>query len=207
MNSEQLFRLNADWTPRGHLCITWFALDKRGRIAILTNHGFGELPRCLLGADGIEPALDALLAFMCEESTQHDGSTVRKGGDFSVGCYSSWFYRGHATKQEVEATLRRGHEARPCSDVNFAVNKGMYAYVSLDHGNIENEYPVGYDAEVSNGDYFQFLLPTEFSSITDIPRELRGFIPESRTLAFADSLVLNGTDIMEQFPRLYVDPC
>ncbi len=174
---------------------------------MLLNNGFGELPRCLLCTDGAEHALDEISDFMDEESSVHDSSKLRKGGEFSVDYYSSWFYREYATKTEVKAKLIEDQErSKRLCDPNLAINKGIYLYQALDHGNIPGERPVGYVGEVSNGDYFRFLSPTEFCSISEIPHELQRFVAQSRTLDFSETAVLRGLNVEEHFQQLYASP-
>lgn len=52
--------LNVDWRPGFGSIFTWFCMDKNGRIGMMVNNGFGDLPRSLLQLDNVESRLDEL---------------------------------------------------------------------------------------------------------------------------------------------------
>lgn len=62
--------LNKDWRPGFGTIYTWFAMDRYGRIAVMVNNCFGDLPKVLLGLDGVDSLLDSISEFIWGESSQ-----------------------------------------------------------------------------------------------------------------------------------------
>ena len=60
--------LNKDWIPGFGSIYTWFAMDKNGRIAVLVNNCWGNLPQSVLNIPNAELLLDDLNEYMWEES-------------------------------------------------------------------------------------------------------------------------------------------
>ncbi|WP_201510448.1 hypothetical protein [Psychrobacter aquaticus] len=52
--------LNKDWTPGFGTIYTWFAMDKNGRIAVMVNNCWGDLPQSVLNIPNAELLLDDL---------------------------------------------------------------------------------------------------------------------------------------------------
>ncbi|MEY0629937.1 hypothetical protein AB7441_23570, partial [Providencia rettgeri] len=57
-----------DWKPSFGTIYTWFAMDKNGKIAVMINNGFGDLPKSLLAISNVTELLNNLNEFMWEES-------------------------------------------------------------------------------------------------------------------------------------------
>ena len=60
--------LNENWKPTFGTIYTWFAMDKNGRIAMMMNNSWGDLPSSILSIKDIELLLDNLNEYMWEES-------------------------------------------------------------------------------------------------------------------------------------------
>ena len=46
--------LNINWKPEFGAIFTWFAMDKNGKIAVMVNNCFGDLPKALLSINNVE---------------------------------------------------------------------------------------------------------------------------------------------------------
>ena len=46
--------LDKDWRPEFGLIYTWYAMDKEGKIAMMINNNWGDLPKALLYIEGID---------------------------------------------------------------------------------------------------------------------------------------------------------
>lgn len=56
--------LNKDWCSEFGVVYAWFAMDKNGRVAVIVNNYFGDLPKKLLELESVEFLLDQLTEFM-----------------------------------------------------------------------------------------------------------------------------------------------
>lgn len=198
----EISRLSGDWKPRGAECFTWVSMDRFGKLAVMYNTGFGELPDCLLVRQNAESMMDDLMEFLYEESKEFKPS-FNAGGDFVVDLYSSSFYKECRSKSDVQNYFVNDLKTRKnISDANLCANKGMYYYESLDHENIPGERPVGYIGEVDNGDYYRHLMPTVFSKIDDIPASLRAIVSMSNILDFSKAQLITKSEIKNCFQKL-----
>lgn len=185
--------------PQGADCFTWFAMDGLGRLAVMTNNGFGELPEGLLTMDDSEGLLNDLSEFLFEESEKY-ASNIQKNGSFALHFYSSWFYRSGKSKNDVFCEILNDWKSRGrLSSANLSINKGMFVFEALDRGNIPDEFPVGYSGVCGNGDYYKHLSPTVFSSIEDLPSPLRRVVVKSSALDFSRVDLISSKDIRRLF--------
>ncbi|HGN1202513.1 TPA: hypothetical protein ACKRO9_001916 [Providencia rettgeri] len=198
--------LDINWKPSFGSVFTWFAMDKNGKIAVMINNGFGDLPKSLLAINNVTELLNDLNEYMWEESATFVNYPLNKGGSAILDLYSSCLYRHLSSKKEVEECIENelmtsGHY----SDTNLAVNKGFFIYQAIEGNNPGDDYPVGYEGETKMGDYFRYLMPTIYASIEDFPEELRHGIAISDTIDFTKDRLLDNDKISEYFPRMYHD--
>ncbi|MDT3623903.1 hypothetical protein [Cronobacter malonaticus] len=64
-------KLNVEWMPEFGSIYTWFAADKYGRVSLMLNNCFGDLPKSLLCIDNFEALLDSMSEFVWEESSDY----------------------------------------------------------------------------------------------------------------------------------------
>jgi hypothetical protein len=196
--------LNINWKPEFGTIFTWFAMDKNGKIAVMVNNCFGDLPKCLLSIENAELLLDQLNEYMWEESSVYLTYPQNKRGDFKLDLYSYWRHKNNLGKEAIIAELindfiHSGHY----SDANLAINKGFFEYQAIE-GSFEGEdYPVGYNDKTKMGDYFRYLMPTIYASIEDFPEELRHGIVVSDIIDFTNDRLLDNDKINDYFPRMY----
>ncbi|GJN45855.1 hypothetical protein TUM20249_18410 [Pseudomonas tohonis] len=196
--------LNQNWKPGFGTVYTWFAMDKYGRLAMMVNNCFGDLPRQLLMMEKAEDFLDGMNEFVWGESAEFGVCPKDKCGDFEVDLYSASAWRKRASKEEVFESLlnelkRRGQFA----DANIPKNRGFYVYHGVEGSYPGEDYPVGYDGCTEVGDYFRFLMPSVLGGIEDFPEELRKGVAVSADVDFSIDRVLSGRDINKYFSGLY----
>lgn len=194
--------LNVDWKPEFGFIYTWFAMDKNGKIAVLVNNSFGDLPKKLLEIDNIENYLDYLLEFIWEESDRYPNYPPKKLGSFVVDYFSKWRNK-EISKELLEKDLLADlKENRNYSEVNLSANKGFFVYHAIEGNKEGDDYPIGYNGETIMGDYFRYLMPTIYGSIEDFPEELRKYIVVSENLDFTIDRILINNQINTYFNRL-----
>lgn len=196
--------LNADWKPEFGTIYTWFGMDKNGRIAVMVNNCWGDLPKSVLMIPNVESLLDDLNEYMWEESEKYSDYPDSKRGELIVDLYCQWLNKKAANSEAMVEKLRADLvERKNFSEVNLSVNKGFFVYHSVE-GNSEGEdYPVGYIGDTKMGDYFRYLVPTIYASIYDFPKELWHGIAVSDILDFNKDRVLDNNQINTYFPRNY----
>ncbi|MGJ7500265.1 hypothetical protein ACSFBF_07885 [Variovorax sp. ZT5P49] len=192
-------KLNPNWTPQGADCFTWIAMDCSGKLAVMSNNGFGDLPESLLARNDSEELLNEFSDFLFEESEKYP-SNLQKNGLVNLHFYSSWIYRSKKDKNEVFLDILNDWKGRRnLANANLSINKGMFVFEALDHGNIPDEFPVGYSGKCENGDYYKHLSPTIFSRIEDIPFPLRGIVAKSDLLDFSRVDLISRNEIRKSF--------
>ncbi|BCG25057.1 hypothetical protein TUM18999_32480 [Pseudomonas tohonis] len=196
--------LNKDWMPGFGTIYTWFAMDKNGRLAMMVNNCFGDLPQQLLMMDKAEDFLDRMNEFLWEESAGFTNYPKDKNGGFEVDLYSASAWSKRSSREEVfESLLKEFMRRGRFSDANIPKNKGFYIYHGVEGSCAGEDYPVGYDGTTEMGDYFRFLMPSVLGGIEDFPEELRRGVAVSVTVDFSVDRVLAGSNISEYFPKLY----
>jgi hypothetical protein len=196
--------LDINWTPGFGDIYVWFAQDRFGRIAKMTNNCWGDIPKCLLAIKDIDNILTDISEYIWEESSKFKKYPENKKGDFFLDMYCHWRYDKYPNKEAIIYNLREDFKEREnYSDANIPINKGIFIYEAIE-GNKEGEdYPVGYEGHTKMGDYFRFLCPTIFGSIEDFPKELWHGIAVSDTLDFMENILLDNSKINLYFPRTY----
>ncbi|WP_437610824.1 hypothetical protein [Erwinia sp. V71] len=150
--------LNKNWTPEFGRIITWFAMDKRGRIAVMVNNCFGNLPDALLSIADTECLLDQLTDYLWEESQIFTAYPPNKKGKTILDLYSATQFSHMRNEQDVACWIgaRSGHEHH-IREHNIPSVKGFYLYYGVEGSYPGEDYPVGYNGYTVMGDYFRFL--------------------------------------------------
>ena len=196
--------LNIDWKPEFGAIFTWFAMDKFGRVAVMVNNCFGDLPKALLSINNVESLLDQLTDYMWEESEIFRNYPNNKSGCTILDLYSGLRFDYLSTRKDIEQLIqeRSNYEQKPV-ECNLPSRKGLFVYHGIE-GSIEGEdYPVGYEGVTKMGDYFRYLMPTIYASIEDFPEELRHGVATSDTVDFTTDRLFDNDKINEYFPRIY----
>lgn len=196
--------LNKDWTPTFGTVYTWFAMDKKGRIAVMVNNCWGDLPKSVLNIPNAELLLDDLNEYMWEESKIFNKYPTNKKGKTILDLYSSLVFRHLRTKQEVvNWVVERSNYSLDSREENLPSKKGHFVYFAIEGSNQGEDYPVGYKGATKIGDYYRYLVPTVYASIEDFPQELWHGIAVSDTLDFTKDRMLDNDKINTYFPRNY----
>ncbi len=95
--------LDINWEPSFGSVFTWFAMDKNGKIAVMINNGFGDLPKSLLAINNVTELLNDLNEYMWEESATFVNYPLNKGGSTILDLYSSYLYRHLSSKKKLKS--------------------------------------------------------------------------------------------------------
>ncbi|MFT0213887.1 hypothetical protein VQ643_14995 [Pseudomonas sp. F1_0610] len=190
--------LDENWKAGSGIIVIWHAMDKNGKIAFMLNNCFGGVPKQLLRKENLETRLDLLSEYVYEESSVYSSYPENKKGSFYLDYYSSFIHLRSAKlrkikiKEDLINNLNMIYESRQkSSDLNLAINKGLFVYHAVE-GTYEGEDTVvGYDGSTKMGDYYRFLVPTKYATIEDFPVELRDLIAVSNTLDFTQDRILD----------------
>lgn len=196
--------LSKDWKPGFGAIFTWFAMDKNGKIAVMVNNCFGNIPSCVLEIENINEWLDHINEYMWEESSVYNKFPPEKKGGLSIDMYSSWRYKQYESKEEIVKEFiddfkKYGHE----SEANIAINKGFFEYFAVEGSYEGEDYPIGYDGKTKMGDYYRYLVPSVYASISDFPKDFHHIIAVSNSLDFTKDRLLSNDKIDKYFPRCY----
>lgn len=176
--------LNLEWNPEFGIIYTWVAMDQFGKLAVMVNNCFGDIPRILLKINDIDLILLNLSEFLWEESDKYKNYPLNKNGSFYIDLFSKWRNNNSSNEKLLGILKRDLIESKNYSEVNFPVNKGLYVYHGVEGAREGEDYPVGYSGKTKMGDYFRYLVPTVFADINDFPKELWPAIVVSDTLDF-----------------------
>ncbi|WP_374420567.1 hypothetical protein [Chromobacterium sp.] len=125
--------LNIDWIPGFGSVFTWFCMDKYGRIAMMVNNGFGNLPRSLLQLDNVESRLDELNELVWGGSEKFQHGFHRPEANYELVFYSKYNNRGLADRAQVEASLLQSFGRVPeGSDLSVPIKHGFYLYHAVE---------------------------------------------------------------------------
>lgn len=196
--------LSKNWQPGFGEIITWFAMDKNGRIAVMVNNCFGSLPSALLAISDLEAKLDALNEFMWEESSSFLSYPENKKGQTVLDLYSCRRYRSTQSRQEVEFSIsERSQFDKKLSEYSIPSIKGFYVFHAVEGATPSEDYPIGYTGNTVMGDYFRFLMPTLHAGVEDFPEELRAIVAVSDTLDFTTDQIIVSASIDLFFGRTF----
>lgn len=196
--------LNINWRPEFGIIFTWFAMDKNGKLAVMINNCYGDLPKCLLSIENVEILLDQLNEYIWEESSIYSVYPKNKNGDLKLDFYSFWRHKNNLNKESILNELKNDFsDSGHYSEANLIINKGFFEYQAVEGSSEGEDYPVGYNGNTKMGDYFRYLIPTIYASIEDFPEELRHGIVVSETIDFTIDRLFDNDKINEYFPRMY----
>ena len=197
--------LDKDWVPGFGTIYTWFAMDKFGRIAVMVNNCWGDIPKSLLHIEHIENQLNDIGEYMWGESEKYNEYPENKKGGFYLDCYSAWLYGKEAKKEKIIEELKNEYSCSGnYSEANLAINRGFFEYFAVEGNKGGEDYPVGYSGETKMGDYYRFLAPSIYASIEDFPKDLRHLIAVSTTLDFENDRLLDNMKINFYFRSCYL---
>ena len=192
--------LSIDWAPCFGNIHTWFAVDKNGKIAMMINNNWGDIPRCLLEKGNINEILDDLNEYTWEESQKYNQYPPNKNGNFLLDMYCYWRNKDKEI-ETIKKELNSDFEIRKnFSDINIPINKGFFVYEAVEGNKEGDDYPVGYNGQTKMGDYFRYLQPTIYGGIESFPAELRFGIAFSPILDFTKDRILDNDLINDYFP-------
>lgn len=194
--------LDLNWKPEFGLIYTWFASDKNGQVAIFVNNNFGDIPKTLLGVNGIEGKLDEISEFTLEESEKYKKYFFRKNGNTVLDFYSSVRYRNYSSTGEIETQIQSSLQSKVVTENTIPAYKGIYVYHAVEGDRPGEDCPVGLDGESNMGDYFRFLSPTIVANINDFPCDLRKGIAKSEVIEFSNSKIIRTHDLNVFFDRI-----
>lgn len=195
--------LDKDWRPEFGLIYTWYAMDKEGKIAMMINNNWGDLPKVILCINDIEDKLDIISDYIWESSNNYNNFPANKNGNVLLDMYGFWINKGASKNDVYKGIMDDYKELGIHSYTNIPINKGFYIYEAVEGYKEGDDYPVGYDGPSKMGDYFRFLQPTIYGSIEDFPKELRGLVAVSKTVDFKVDRLLDNNLINTYFPEVY----
>lgn len=187
-----MYDLNISWVPEFGYVINWLAMDKNGRLALMINNCWGDIPKVILAKENIKEVLYNINDFLNEESDIYSFYPRNKEGEFILDFYSSLYERNNNRNTLISYLKKDLLIRKNLSDVNIVVNKGIFIYQAIEGNKEGDDYPVGYEGETKMGDYYRYLIPTIYGTIEDFPKELWYGIAVSQTLDFTkDKLIFN----------------
>ncbi len=198
--------LDEHWVPGFGEIVTWFAMDRHGRIAVMVNNCFGTLPKALLRMAGVERGLDQLNEYMWGESNEFSSVPENKKGKTKLDCYSAVVYRDVLSRYEVEQLVLEG-SASDLNVIEYSLPsvRGYFVYHAVEGAEEGQDYPVGYEGLSKNGDYFRYLVPTVYAGIEDFPCPLRRFIAVSDKADFEEDRLFGSEWVDTLFIEMYSD--
>ncbi|PIT22412.1 hypothetical protein BGI36_03590 [Snodgrassella communis] len=195
--------LNANWRPDFGAIFYWFSMDKSGKIAVMVNNCWGDLPKALLSNRDSILLLGSFMDYIFEDSDKFNPSLHDKHGETILDLYSGLVYRAYKNRKDVEARVASKSKGGKHFDESVPARKGLFYYEAIEGSEPGEDFVVGYDGETKMGDYFREFIPTICSSIEDFPKELRPAIAVSDTVHFTKDRLFDNDKISEYFPRMY----
>ncbi|OPH33209.1 hypothetical protein [Moraxella atlantae] len=201
------------WTPGDYEYI-WFACDKNDRLAMFNNYMTGEIPLSIMQDVNFANTIERLTQFIFEDQSEY--SYYYKNGETILKYYSYLIHKERSQSRldnipdrprslnEVLSNIAKYNKkdfVNIC-DENLPSRKGLFLFSAI-HGYHENEdYPVGYTGETKIGDYFCYLMPTEYAILENIPNEFYKVIAKSDTLDFNNVDIIKSQDINKIFDKV-----
>lgn len=200
-----MYDLNVNWVPEFGSIVIWLAMDKNGKLALMVNNCWGDVPKVILVQNDIKQILYQINDFINEESDTYNFYPKDKEGDFILDFYSPLYVKNNDRNSIISNLKEDLLDRKNLSDVNIVVNKGIFIYQAVEGNQEGDDYPVDYDGETKMGDYYRYLLPTIYATIDDFPRELWNGIALSKTLDFTKDSVVFNNDINQHFTNVVSD--
>lgn len=199
-----MIELDENWKPSFGTIYTWFAMDRNGKIAVMVNNCWGDLPQSLLCSPKATSLLDSINEYIWEESAEFTQFPDDKNGELILDMYSAWRNHSDLNRDNVIRRLKsKLLNLQNFNEINLSVNKGFFVFHGIEGNNPGEDYPVGYDKSVEMGDYFRYLIPSVFAGINDFPQALWPGIAVSDCIDFTHDRLLENTKISDYFPRMY----
>ncbi|MEQ4511691.1 MAG: hypothetical protein ABN480_13955 [Dickeya sp.] len=196
--------LDENLKPEFGTIYTWFAMDKFGRISVMVNNCFGDIPKAVLQMNNTECILDSLNEYMWEESAGYSEYPESKNGKTVLDLYSYIRFEYVKCRNDlVKWVEERSLPEIELSDYNLPSKKGFFVFHGVEGTNEGEDYAVGYEGNTVMGDYFRFLVPTIYASIDDFPEDLQRGIVVSDSIDFTNARVIENKDINKYFTRMY----
>jgi hypothetical protein len=197
-------QLNEDWKPEFGTIFDWPAMDKFGKIAIMVNNCWGNLPKALLSNYDSILLLDPFMEHITEGIDKFSQYSYNKHGETILDLYSGLTYKAYTNRKEIEKEVfEESKRENVITDEGLPAQKGVFVYYAVEGCKPGHDFVVGYDGETKMGDYFRYLIPTIYASIEDFPKELRPAIAVSDTVDFTKDRLFDNDKISEYFPRMY----
>ncbi|MFB2579468.1 hypothetical protein ACEYX6_10050 [Acinetobacter sp. c2-A9] len=194
--------LNENWKPEFGSIILWLAMDKHGKIALMINNCWGDIPKILLSQANINNTINDLIDYLYEESLSHPNKIKNKNGEFELDLYGFWLNKNiknhHEKYHELTQTFLESKDKTAC-DLNFVINKGLYIYQAIEGDQQGDDYPIGYHGHTQMGDYYRYLIPKIYLNIDEIPKELWCGIAVSKDLDFSKDRIIFNTNMNVHF--------
>ncbi|MCO6560855.1 hypothetical protein BGI40_08795 [Snodgrassella communis] len=197
-------QLNEDWKPEFGTIFLWPAMDKFGKIAVMVNNCWGDLPKALLSNPHSISLLDPFMEHIFEGLDMYSQYSYKKHGETILDLYSGLKYREYKNRKEIEKQVfEESKRENVISDEGLPAQKGLFVYYAVEGCTPGEDFVVGYKGKTKMGDYFRFLIPTVYASIDDFIKELRPAIAVSDTVDFTKDRLFDNDKISEYFPRMY----
>lgn len=193
--------LNINWKADGLSTYDWPAMDKNGKIAIMVNESWGDLPKALLSNDNAKSLLNLFFEHIYEGLDEYSQYSYNKHGQTILDLYTN-NYTDLKKRKDVEKSVAKLSKQKVLLDEGLSAKKGVFVYYGfLDYE--ENYFLVDYIGKIKTGDYYRSYLPTIYASIEDLPKELWPVIVVSDTVDFTKDRIFDNDKISEYFPRMF----
>lgn len=198
------------WTP-GDYEYLWFACDKNDRLAMFNNYMTGEIPLSIMQNENFANTIDRLTQFIFEDQSEY--SYYYKNGETILKYYSYLIHKERSQSRldnipdrprsldEVLTNIAKYNKkdfVNIC-DENLPSRKGLFLFTAIHGYRDKEDYPVGYTGETKIGDYFCYLIPTDYATLDDIPEVFHSVIARSDELDFTQVDLIKKQDIHRYF--------
>lgn len=198
------------WRP-GDNEYLWFASDKHNRIAMFNNYMTGEIPLCIMKDEGFEELAYSLIGYIFEDPSEFpyynkNGQTILKYYSFDSFKHRSSSRldtipeRPYTLEEVLDNITKYNQDSfKNICDDNLPSRKGLFLFDAIRGYRPNCDYPVGYEGETEIGDYFSFLMPTDYATLDDIPEVFHSVIAKSNELDFTQTDLIKKQDIHRYF--------
>lgn len=102
-----MYDLNVDWVPEFGFIVIWLAMDKNGKLALMVNNCWGDVPKVILVQNDIKKILYQINDFLNEESDTYNFYPKDKEGDFILDFYSSLYMKNNDRNSIISNLKKR----------------------------------------------------------------------------------------------------
>ena len=193
----------SDWQPGFGEIFTWFAMDKNGKIAVMVNNCWGNIPKVILQKENPENELDMINEYIWEESSEFFNYPKNKMGKTKLDMYSHLAYADFLDRTAVENWVDdRSKYNGELREYSLPAIKGLFVFYAVEGSKPNEDFPVGCNIKTEMGDYYSFLVPTIYGKIDDFPERLKKIIAVSDSLDFRIDKIIKNDQINVHFTRL-----